>query len=39
MAIFLMTIFVTVPLVLGSIVLFATFRHWYRESKVEGKNQ
>lgn len=38
MSIVLMGIFVSIPVVLGTVVLFATFRHWYRESKVKGKS-
>ncbi len=39
MSIILMTIFVSIPIVLGSIVLFATFRHWLQEWKLKDKKQ
>ena len=33
MSIIIMFFFVLVPLVLGTIVLGATFHHWYKEAK------
>ncbi len=35
MSIVLMFIFVSIPVVLGTIVLGATFHHWYKEAKAK----
>jgi len=37
MSIILMAIFVTIPVVLGAIVLSVTFRHWYLEYRQKKK--